>query len=156
MAQVSSGGGGCEPNLIPLLDLVLQMVMFFIMVANFAQQDANNSDVILPTASSARPSDAPEGDFVFLNLNQEGKVVLSTGDKPLESLSEVKYHMMSQYTTAKRAADNRGDKEVKTVVIIRAHKDADFRPIFEVLREAKSAGFKKWQLKAITKSTPGA
>jgi len=150
MAQVSSGGDAVDPNLIPLLDLVLQLVMFFIMVANFAAQQVT-SDVMLPISASARPPDPGELDVIYLNLNNEGKLMVS-GREALNTLSEVKYYLMSEYTTAKRSAEARGEKDVKTVVIIRADKNADFKPVFEVLRECKSAGFKKWQLRATVKN----
>jgi biopolymer transport protein ExbD len=153
MAQVS-GGDQCEPNLIPLLDLVLQLVMFFIMVANFAAQQVSG-DVMLPLASSARPPDPNEStDVLYLNLNNEGKLIVP-GREPMSSLAETKYYLISEYQTAKRGAESRGDKEVKTVVIIRAHKDAVFKPVFEILRECKSAGFRKWQLRATVKNLPG-
>jgi biopolymer transport protein ExbD len=153
MAQVQSGDTP-DPNLIPLLDLVLQLVMFFIMVANFAAQQVT-SDVMLPLAASARPPDPGELDVIYLNINGDGKLMVS-GREALNTLSEVKYYMMSEYATAKRSAESRGDKEVKTVVIIRADKNADFKPVFEVLREAKSAGFKRWQLRATVKNQGGA
>jgi biopolymer transport protein ExbD len=151
MAQVQ-GSGAPDPNLIPLLDLVLQLVMFFIMVANFAAQQTT-ADVMLPLATSARPPDPGETDVIYVNLNQEGKLLVS-GREPLQTLSEVKYYMMTEYHTAKRLAEANGQKDVKSVVIIRAHKDADFKPVFEILRECKSAGFKKWQLRATVKNQP--
>jgi biopolymer transport protein ExbD len=154
MAQVS-GGDDLDINLIPLLDLVLQLIMFFIMVANFAAQQLS-ADVMLPLAVSARPSDPNEStDVIFLNLNQEGKLMVP-GREAMASLSEIKYYLITEYQTAKRAAEARGDKEVKTVVIVRAHKDADFKPVFEILREGKSAGFRRFQLRATIKNQPGA
>ena len=152
MANVE--GSDADPNLIPLLDLVLQLVMFFIMVANFAAQETT-AEVMLPQASSARPPDAGETDVIYLNLNQEGKLMVA-GREPLSSLAETKYYLMTEYQTAKRTAESRGDKDVKTVVIIRAHRDADFKPVFEILRECKSAGFRKWQLRATVKNVQGA
>ena len=153
MAQVQ--GSDCEPNLIPLLDLVLQLVMFFIMVANFAAQQVSG-DVMLPLASSARAPDPNESiDVLYINLNNEGKMIVP-GREPMTSLAETKYYLINEFATAKRAAEARGEKDVKTVVIIRAHKDADFKPVFEILRECKSAGFRKWQLRATVKNAnPG-
>ena len=45
-----------EPNLVPLLDLVLQMVMFFMACTNFAMENINET-VKLPLAQSAKPVD---------------------------------------------------------------------------------------------------
>jgi biopolymer transport protein ExbD len=43
-----------EPNLTPLLDVVLQLLMFFMMCVNFVTEQVN-SDIALPDAQSARP-----------------------------------------------------------------------------------------------------
>ena len=153
MAQMSAGDQ-CEPNLIPLLDLVLQLVMFFIMVTNFAAQQTS-SEVELPKAYSARPPDPNEAtDVLYLNINQDGKLIVP-GRDPMTKVDEIHYYLQSEYESALSTAQKRGDKEPKTVVIIRAHKDADFRPVFEVLRECKTAKFRKWQLRATVKNLPG-
>jgi biopolymer transport protein ExbD len=155
MAKVSDEGD-IDLNLVPLLDLVLQMVMFFIMVANFAAQQITGV-VALPLASSARPPDPGETDVLYLNLNDKGRLLVP-GRDPLETLSEIKYYLITEYQSAKRLAETRPESkgEVKTVVIIRGHKDADFKPVFEILRECKSAGFRKLQLRATVKNKPGA
>lgn len=153
MAQVGGDGSQCEPNLIPLLDLVLQLVMFFIMVSNFAAQE-NNADVSLPASTSARAPDPGETDLIYLNLNDKGALMV-TGQEPLANLAQIKYFLMSEYSTAKRTAESKGQKTVTTVVVIRADKNSDFKPIYEILREAKTAGFSKWQLRTYIKTKPG-
>src|SRR5882672_1883142 len=66
----------CEPNLIPLLDLVLQLVMFFMVCANFVMEHVNES-IKLPEAVAAKPLDANAQYIIFLNVNEEGFVLLS-------------------------------------------------------------------------------
>src|SRR5258708_32267119 len=65
-----SHGGGSEdnldPDLTPLLDLVLQLLMFFIINVNFVS-DQVNPDVKLPQSESARPMDKPGEADIFLN-----------------------------------------------------------------------------------------
>src|SRR5437763_16703339 len=60
----------CEPNLTPLLDLVLQILMFFMVTVNFAQdQQQVSANVKLPDSETARPlSQAKDRDPIFLNL----------------------------------------------------------------------------------------
>ncbi|MFN6050729.1 MAG: ExbD/TolR family protein, partial [Planctomycetia bacterium] len=43
----SSDGGNMEPNLTPLLDVVLQLLMFFMMCVNFVTNQVSE-DIILP------------------------------------------------------------------------------------------------------------
>lgn len=62
-----------EPNLVPLLDLVLQLVMFFMACTNFARE--NISEVVkLPLAQSARPIEEDElkQTRLFLNIEENG------------------------------------------------------------------------------------
>jgi biopolymer transport protein ExbD len=145
----SGGGQAEEPNLTPLLDMVLQLVMFFMMVANFTMEQVNE-DVKLPLAQSARPPDKSEVDVVYLNLNGEGKVMVTGRNEPLNSMAEVKYYLQTSFKEAQDAAKARNDNsgQVKTVVIIRADQNADFAPVFNILRECKAVGFSKWQLRA--------
>lgn len=145
----SSGAEKSEPNLTPMLDMVLQLVMFFVMVANFTM-DQVSEDVKLPVAQSARPGDKSETDVLYLNLNAEGKLMAPGRELPLNSIAEVNTYLKQQYKDAEEAARAKDgpNAKVNTVVIIRGHKDADFAPIFNILQAAKSAGFKKWQLRA--------
>src|SRR5436190_18809813 len=70
----SSDGGACEPNMTPLLDLVLQILMFFIVTVNFATaEDAGN--VELPDSQTARPLPSVGAkDPIFLNLLYDEKL----------------------------------------------------------------------------------
>jgi biopolymer transport protein ExbD len=155
MAQVGGSGDRVEPNLIPLLDLVLQLVMFFIMVANFAVQEVTG-DVVLPLSSAAKGTGPKDTDVIYLNLNHEGKVIVPGRDDLLVTVSEIKYYLKQLADEQRNIQARAGDKSgvLNTVVIIRAHRDADFKPVYVVLREAKQAGFNKWQLRAIVKNQP--
>src|SRR5215471_10737810 len=70
----------CEPNFTPLLDLVLQLVMFFMLVTNFVLEQTS-VDIKLPTAFAAKALDKSEGDAVFLNVNSDGKVELTPAQR---------------------------------------------------------------------------
>ncbi len=50
--NVGHGDERVEPNLVPLLDLVLQMVMFFMVCVNFVSEQIN-ANVQLPISTSA-------------------------------------------------------------------------------------------------------
>jgi biopolymer transport protein ExbD len=158
MAESHAGSSDVksEPNLTPLLDMVLQLVMFFMLVANFTMEQVNVA-VKLPTAQSARPADKSEAEVLYLNINDAGKVVAQGFDHPLEE-TEVRGYLTDMFKEAEEGAKKRKQRnpnesdEVKTVIIIRGDKSAEFKPIYNVLRHAKAAGFKKWQLRVNTKT----
>lgn len=143
-----------EINLVPLLDLVMQLLMFFMMCVNFVNEQLNES-IKLPIAQSARPMDKTESDVLFLNVNSDGKLeVAGRGkDKALTFPSEVKYYLETQFRDAERnARDKDRSAQVKTAVIIRADSRVDYKLVYELMRLCKTVGYTKLQLRAITKS----
>jgi biopolymer transport protein ExbD len=120
--------------------------MFFMMCVNFVTEQVN-SDIALPDAQSARPMDKTEQDVLFLNLNQDGNLLVLGKEEPLNLLS-TKYYLKTQYEDAQRQSP---DNKVHTVIVIRAHKVADYAPVYKVMQLCKQQGYRKFSLRAITK-----
>src|SRR5687767_13080102 len=90
-------GSKADPNLTPLLDLVLQLVMFFMLTTNFIMESVNET-IKLPQAISAKALDKTIDNFVILNVNEQGKVLLGRGeDDVLEGPVQVRDHMRRLY-----------------------------------------------------------
>ena len=66
-------GGTDEPNLVPLLDLILQLVMFFMACTNFARENISEA-IKLPLAQKAMPLEDEEikSQRLFLNVEDTG------------------------------------------------------------------------------------
>ena len=86
---MSHGGGGggagevsADPNLTPLLDLVLQLVMFFMLVTHFVTEELSDR-IKLPIATQAKPLTAKDTNFMYLNVDKTGKVIAS-GRRPAD------------------------------------------------------------------------
>ena len=144
---MSRGGGSddkCEPNLVPLLDVVLQLIMFFMMCVSFVSQQAD-TEIKLPKAQTARPMDKDEADALFLNLNDQGRLVVVGKEEPLTLLA-TKYFLRRLYEDAKNASP---DGRVRTVIVIRAHQDADYSQVYQVLQMCKQEGFHRMSLRAV-------
>jgi biopolymer transport protein ExbD len=148
------GGGGnnsADPNLVPLLDLVLQLIMFFIMVVNFVTEQVNKG-ISLPTAQTARPMDNKKGTgALFLNMDHKGHLTVLDQPKPLVTIPEIRLYLQTAYQDAKRLADNLGEKEVGVVVVVRADQLCDYAYVYHMLRMCKEAGFRRLQLRAEVK-----
>lgn len=183
-----------EPNLIPLLDLVLQLVMFFMAATNFARENISEA-IKLPIAQSARPIEEDElkNERLFLNIEENGdmrvrSITDSTGAQwftegringktPLlkkdEGASELmirrgnldfyfkKVHeiltdkaardlRMPPYSKLAGADKDKVDKEVgdKTIVVLRAHQNADYGDVYDILTRCQKAGFSRMQVRA--------
>ena len=166
-----------EPDLVPLLDLVFQMVMFFMACTSFAMENVNEN-VKLPLAQSAMPIENLGTDLVYVNVDQSGNLLVPSDKNYLdgkidgmvgkaidENTKEViqpgtfnrnkrndaiRAYLVNAHKNNEIAAKARKDDPgvVRTMVILRAHADADFRDVYEVLKQCRSAGFKKMQLRA--------
>lgn len=138
------GQQSAEPNLTPLLDLVLQLVMFFMLIANFAMEDQSEK-VHLPVATQAKPLAAKDANLMFLNVDSKGYVLITGKDEPLGDPEKIRGHMVQTARTHPL-----GEKEAKDLVkvIIRADKDATFRDVHKVMSAVKASGFRHLQLRA--------
>jgi biopolymer transport protein ExbD len=143
-----------EPNLVPLLDLVFQLIMFFMICVNFVSEQINE-DIKLPTSQSARPMDKSEVEVLFLNLDPTGKVIVPGEPRPLTTPAAVQSYLRQQYHDAKRAGEERGDKsgKVSTSVIIRADRDATYAQVFLLLKQCRDVGYQRLQLRAYSKGS---
>ena len=128
MSHGGDGGGrgqvSSDPNLTPLLDLVLQLVMFFMLVANFIMDELSDK-IHLPIASQAKPLTAKDLSVHYLNVNKEGKVLLTNGP-PLITPEEIKFHMRQ---LARNHVLGEAQAREKVTVIIRADKETKVREI---------------------------
>jgi biopolymer transport protein ExbD len=153
MSHGPSEGDGvkAEPNLVPLLDVVMQLLMFFMICVNFSKAEFNE-DIQLPVSQTARPVELGEGDTLVLNLNQYGHLEVPEDSKPRDTIPKINYYLKQKYETAKRVAESHGGNKVKTLVILRADGRADYEQVYRVLRECKSLGYTRLQLRARTTS----
>ncbi len=141
--------GAAEPNLVPLLDLVFQLIMFFMITVNFVRTDQINEEVQLPVAQAAVPMDRAADNWVFLNMNQDGKLLVSSGDD-LSTPGKLRVYLDNQKRDLEREARLRGQTgEVKVVVVLRAHRDASYKNVWEALDACNKVGYQRWQLRVL-------
>ena len=143
-----------EPNLTPLLDVVFQLITFFMLVINFT---ADNYDrrVHLPVAGSARPvedSQRVSEDRLVLNIDKDGHLLVGGQVQPLnEAIATIK-HQADLVKLNLKAAGLKYDpaKGLPTMIIFRADKDSTFSSVMSLLNACQTQGFRKFALKAMT------
>jgi biopolymer transport protein ExbD len=147
------GGDDIEINLTPLLDLVLQLIMFFMITVNFVAADQFDENVSLPVAQSAVPLEATAEKWVFLNLDSKGKLVGTQGNMGLDSPEKIKAYLVREKEGLEREARVGGQKgELKIVVVLRADKNCRYRDVWQVVDSCQRAGFRRWQLRVMTRA----
>ena len=155
----------CEPNFTPLLDLVLQLVMFFMIVTNFVQEQTN-VEIKLPTAIAAKAIEANVDYAIYLNVNAEGKVILastdqykdsvgtiiSTLDNPAQVASFLKRRAKEDKDRAKQAKAagraKEGDPEL-SIIILRVDKACEFEKTYAIIKACRTSEYLRVQLRAI-------
>ena len=72
-----------EPNLTPILDMVFQLITFFMLVINFKAASLDMS-VQLPVIGSALPTESGERDVLILNVMPNGKLRMYGEERDVE------------------------------------------------------------------------
>src|SRR5580765_1891603 len=80
MSGSLSHSANADPNLTPILDMVFQLITFFMLVINF-QTAALDMSLKLPVVGSARPTDKGSEDLLVLNVNTRGELLVFGGVK---------------------------------------------------------------------------
>ncbi len=138
----------CEPNMTPLLDLVLQLVMFFMICANFVMEQTS-VEVKLPKAIAAKALDKMD-EAIYLNVNDQGKVLLTPDQREgdidtLDNEVQVQNYMIRQAEREKRRT---GKDRPETVLVLRVDKNTYFEKTYAIMRACRVAGYDKVQLRA--------
>lgn len=144
-----------EPNLTPLLDVVFQLITFFMLVINFSN-DNYDMRIKLPVAGSARPLDDPSKaaeDRLVLNVDSKGQLlfngkILSGG----QAVEQIKFEAQLAQLNDKalKGKGARPTDGLATRVVIRADRDTPFAPIYSIITACQTNGFRKFDLKAMT------
>ena len=152
-----------EPDLTALLDLVLQLVMFFLAVARIDNEQRDMS-VVLPQASIARSLTKDYNRIVIVNLYPAPPA--SDDEKraadPNARVTKVRYSVFEGYTTreytsiieVKNSLKDKLDLDKKeklkgtSLLVLRAHKNCSFEQVYTVMSNAREVGYSEIQLRA--------
>ncbi len=139
-----------DPNLTPLLDLVLQLIMFFMITTSYSMLENYNPNIVLPVVQSAVPIDRTIEDHLTLNINKDDQLegVKETLDRP----EKLRVYLNNQWDERARSAGARFKirrDEASILVVVRAHEDAHYGKIWEILDMCTKAGFRRWQIRGV-------
>jgi biopolymer transport protein ExbD len=146
-----------EPNLTPLLDMVFQLITFFMLVINF-KTAAMDLDLKLPVVGSARLIDTKgQNELLVLNIDSQGRLKVY-GDTRTDIERYVQSEAMSSLLAinAKRPETTLklGD-ELPAIVVIRADRSTPFKLLNRVIKACQENGFRNFALKAMNKAEGG-
>ena len=140
-----------EPNLTPILDMVFQLVTFFMLVINFKAASLDTS-LQLPVIGSALPIETGEHDVLVLNITREGKL------RMYGEMRDVESYIAQEARTARQSANGGSSKsgasnKLPTTVIIRADRTTPYHFIHQVIQACQRHDFENFQYRALNPGT---
>jgi len=142
-----------EPNLTPILDMVFQLITFFMLVINF-KSAALDLSLKLPVVGSARPVDTKgQEELVILNIDKQGELnVYGVHKKEKDIEGYITAEAMTSLLAARqKQPDLKFGDELPTTVVIRADRATPFKLLHRVIKACQENGYRKFALKAVTK-----
>ncbi len=142
-----SSSDQAEPNMTPILDMVFQLITFFMLVVNFKAADVNR-EVALPVIGSAAPSDEPDKrELLVLNILQDGTINVRGKNQPnTEAFLSIEARFLRSMHRPKEG------ESLPVTVVIRADRQIAFRSLMKVIDACKANGFDKFDFIVLRKA----
>ncbi len=138
-----------EPNLTPLLDMVFQLITFFMLVINFKGASMDLS-LKLPVLGSARPLDRHgKLEPLLLNIDSQGRVNAYGQKVDIEPHISREARLLREQLKVAGTVVNNG--ELPVPVIIRADRQAPFHLVNHILKVCQDQGYRQFSLSAMTR-----
>lgn len=162
---------GVDVNLTPLLDLVLQLIMFFMITLRLVQYEQSNEEIALPETQLSLPAEdeKKKNRFpVWVNLDYEGNIIglgkevltvpikRHIEDADYEKTRAVLRDKIESYFKEKKTDIDRqarvmklNEGEWKVGVVIRADRRTRYEQVWTIMDVVQEANFDFWQLSVL-------
>ena len=138
-----------EPNLTPLLDMVFQLITFFMLVINFKGASMDLS-LKLPVLGSARPLERHgKLEPLLLNIDTEGRVTVQGKKIDVEQFITKEARVLKNQLQILGTPIENG--ELPVPVIVRADRSAPFHLVNRILKLCQEQGYRQFSLSAMTR-----
>jgi len=142
-----------EMDMTPMIDVVFQLITFFMLVINFEQTEADER-VKLPRDELARPPVVQRAKELTLNVGfrRDAQGTKTSGPLVFYAGTEVPLEKMDFYLKQEsRLFQDVGTKPSDVSVIIRADSEVPTGLVQDLIRLAQDASFEKFSLRATQK-----
>ena len=146
-----SHGASAEPNLTPMLDMVFQLVTFFMLVMNFKAASLDLT-LKLPVVGSAKPVDTKgQEDLLILNVDSLGHLNVY-GIAKQDVNAYIAGEAQASLLIARRdKPDIKSGDELPSTVVVRADRSTTFNQLYKIIKICQDHGYRKFALKAMNK-----
>ena len=130
-----------EGDMTPMIDMVFQLIAFFMVLVNFSEVDQNEL-IRLPSSELAIPPTSPVPSPITIQVTEKGKAILGGEQVAVSGLAKL---LTVEYQVLKRMSD-KNPKDA--TIIIRADGGSQFGVVQEVIKVCQETGFEKFKLRA--------
>ncbi len=126
-----------EPNLTPILDMVFQLITFFMLVISFRATDFDKQ-LVLPVVGSAAPADEDiNGELLILNLRAGGKLFVQGKEEP-------NVEGFLAFEAGRLLKDIKPDSGGEIIVVIRADRQLRCDFLMRVVEACRKSGLQRF------------
>lgn len=145
-----SSSEGADPNLTPILDMVFQLITFFMLVINF-KGAAMDLSLQLPVLGSARPlSYKGEVEPLMFNIMADGKVMAYGHEvDPNSHVAEEVARLRLRPAIAKNPDVNMAE----IPIVIRADKGTRYEAVSKLIKICQDHGFRSFALSVLSRQS---
>jgi biopolymer transport protein ExbD len=145
----TSADQNSSPNLTPILDMVFQLITFFMLVVTF-KGVAVDASLSLPVLGSARPLDWQEDrEPLMLNVNQHGDVLVGG---TIVNVDDYLSQEARLQRVRRQAMGEPAEGILSLPVVIRADRNSTFEQVNHVMEACQREGFRELALSALTRT----
>lgn len=130
-----------EGDMTPMIDMVFQLIAFFMVLVNFTEADQNQR-IHLPSSELAKPPDAPLDTPITIHVTDDGTAIMGPNEVPIQGLTRL---LTIEHQVLVRKGDGRAKE---ATIIIRGDGSTQFGLIQEVIQVCQDVGFEKFALRA--------
>ncbi len=145
-----------SPNLTPLLDVILQLITFFMMLIHFGTKlESTTANVKLPVTPAALPGADLALDRMTVSIDAKGRLMVK--DKTLDT-DEAEAWWSEQAANRRKGLEALGNTgpaaDLPTIVIVRADRAAAYGSVRRTLATAQRKGFAHFSLVVLRTEQP--
>lgn len=140
-----------EADLTPILDMVFQLITFFMLVMNF-KAAALDMTLKLPVVGSAMPANTNgQEELLVLNLTPTGDLTVYGEKVDLDQYISVEAEVSRMALKHKTGKEIDPGEDLPTMIVIRSDESARFKDLYRVIKACQDRGYRNFALKANNK-----
>ena len=130
-----------EGDMTPMIDMVFQLIAFFMVLINFSEVD-QNALIRLPSSELAIPPKNPVPSPITIQVTGKDRAILGGEEVAVSGLARL-------LTVEHQVLERMPGKDPKeATIIIRGDVDAQMGVVQEVIKVCQETGFEKFSLRA--------